>query len=315
MTRKINGARLRACILLICTFAAGCATSPQTRQLLDNPPAVPPRVELVDVPFFPQQEYHCGPAALATVISYRGVAVEPDQIAPMVFVPGLKGSLQAEVVAAARQFDMLPVTLDGTLESLMREVDAGNPVFVLQNLGLDAIPVWHYEVVVGYDFDERVMIMRSGVNRRLTRPFAPFEKTWQRAGHWALAITPPDRVPPTADAKAFLDAVIGMEAVGRTRSANRGYRSALRRWPDNLLAHTGRGNTAYAMGEFADAEAAYRAALAIDPERAEVWNNLAYALAELGRHEASMDAIRRALELDPDNPNFRDSLNELSTGQ
>ncbi len=276
---------------------------------------MPPRVELLDVPFFPQQEYHCGPAALATLITYRGIPVEPEQIAPMIFVPGLKGSLQAEVVAAARQFDLLPVTLDGTLESLMREVDAGNPVFVLQNLGLDALPVWHYEVVVGYDFDQRVMIMRSGVNRRLTRPFSTFEKTWQRAGYWALAITPPDAVPPTARAEAFIDAVIGMEAVGRTQSANRGYRSAVRRWPGNLLAHMGRGNTAYAMGEFADAEAAYRAALTIDPQRAEAWNNLAYALAQLGRHEASMDAIHRALEIDPDNPEFRHSLGELSAWQ
>ena len=36
-----------------------------------------------------------------------------------------------------------------------------------------------------YDFEARDMIMRSGTHRRLTRSFTKFEKTWQRAGHWA----------------------------------------------------------------------------------------------------------------------------------
>ena len=191
MNRVRKRARLAACTLILLAFLGGCATSPQTRLLLDNPPDIPSRVELTEVPFFPQQEYHCGPASLASIISYQGTPVEPDQIVKLIYVPELKGSLQAEVVAAARQFELLPVQLDGTLESLLREIAAGNPIFVLQNLGLDLVPVWHYEVVVGYDFDERIMIMRSGTKPRVYRSFALFEKTWQRAGHWALAIVPP----------------------------------------------------------------------------------------------------------------------------
>jgi tetratricopeptide (TPR) repeat protein len=194
----------------------------------------------------------------------------------------------------------------------MRELAAGNPVFVLQNLGLDSVPVWHYEVVVGYDFEERIVILRSGVNARVLRSFALFEKTWQRADHWALVVVPVDSIPVTAGADAYLGAVTGLEEVGRIESANHAYATALRRWPDNLLANTGLGNSYYAMGEFVAAETAYRAALQVDPQKAEVWNNLAYALAQLGRHESSMDAIGRALELDPDNQNFRNSYDELA---
>ena len=311
---KFDGkrARLVACALLLLVYLGGCATSPQTRLLLDNPPDIPPRVELTEVPFFPQQQYHCGPSSLASVINYRGTPVEPDQIAQMIYVPGLKGSLQVEVEAATRQFDMLPVQLDGKLESLMRELAAGNPVFVLQNLGLDSVPVWHYEVVVGYDFEERIVILRSGVNARVLRSFALFEKTWQRADHWALVVVPVDSIPVTAGADAYLRAVTGMEEVGKIESANHAYATALRRWPDNLLANTGLGNSYYAMGEFVAAETSYRAALQIDPQKAEVWNNLAYALAQLGRHESSMDAIARALELDPGNQNFKNSYDELA---
>jgi tetratricopeptide (TPR) repeat protein len=304
-------ARLVACALILLSYLGGCATSPQTRLLLDNPPDIPQRVELTEVPFFPQLQYHCGPSSLASIINYRGTPVEPDQIADMIYVPGLKGSLQIEVEAAARQFEMLPVQLDGKLESLLRELAAGNPIFVLQNLGLDSVPVWHYEVVVGYDLVERVVVLRSGVNARVLRSFALFEKTWQRADHWSLAVVSVDSIPVTAGAVAYLDAVMGMEQVGRIESANHAYATALRRWPENLLAQTGLGNSAYAMGEFVAAESAYRSALMIDPQKAEVWNNLAYVLAQLGRHESSMDAIDHALELDPDNQNFKDSYNEL----
>ena len=308
-------ARLLASASFLLLYLAGCATSPQTRLLLDNPPDIPPKVELSEVAFYPQQQYHCGPAALAGIMNYRGVEVVPDQIAKLVYVPELKGSLQVEVEAAVRQFDLLPVKLDGRLESLLHEVDAGNPVFVLQNLALDLYPVWHYEILIGYDFEQRQMILRSGVHRRITRSFALFEKTWQRAGHWALAVVATDEIPASASAEAFVDAVIGMEQVGRVETAHSGYATARRRWPENLLAHSGFANTAYAMGKFTAAESAYRTALTLDPTKGEVWNNLAYTLAQLGRHETSMDAIHRALALDPDNQNFKDSLNELSNWQ
>jgi hypothetical protein len=310
-----QAARRLACILLFSFYLGACATSPQTRILLDSPPDVPAVVEMTEVPFFPQLDYHCGPAALAGVINYRGTSVLPDQIADLVYVPGLKGSLQVEIVAATRQFDLLPVQLDGRLDSLLRELAAGNPVFILQNLALDAFPVWHYEILIGYDLNMGHMILRSGVNRRITRSFALFEKTWQRADYWALAVVTADSVPSTASRDAYLDAVIAMEQVGRLEKAKQGYRSALRRWPRNLLASIGLGNSAYALGEFSEAESAYRSALEIDPASAEVWNNLAYTLAQLGRHETSVDAIHRAIELEPANRNFRDSLSELGNWQ
>jgi hypothetical protein len=305
-------ARRLASALIFSLGISACATSPQTRLLLDNPPDLPAVVELSAVPFFPQQKYHCGPAALAGIINYQGTAVVPDEIARLVYIPDLKGSLQVEIAAATRQFDLLPVQMDGQLESLLQELAAGNPIFVLQNLAIDAYPVWHYEILIGYDLEQRHMILRSGVNRRITRTFALFEKTWQRAGHWALAVVDPDSIPATASLEAYLAAVIDMEQVGRLDSAHRGYASALLRWPDNLLAFSGLGNTSYALKDYAGAESAYRAALVMEPGKAELWNNLAYALAQLDRRQASLDAIEQALELDPDDTTFQQSWRELS---
>ncbi len=312
MKSPFERARGFACALFIAIVLCGCASAPQTRLLLDEPPQIPPRVELDQVPFFPQQQYHCGPAALAAIINYHGGTVIPDQIAEQIYVPELRGSLQVEVVAATRQYDLLPVELDGRMESLLRELDAGNPVFVLQNLAIDLLPLWHYEIVIGYDLENREMILRSGTNRRITRPFATFERTWQRAGYWALVPVPPQRIPATASADAFLRTAIDMEQVGRTATARKAYAAAVEHWPDNLLAHTGLGNTSYALGDPAAAEAAYRAALEQVPDEAAIWNNLAYALAAQGRRGEALAAIRRAIELEPQNPNFADSLGELS---
>ena len=308
---KLRARRL-ACMLFLAFALGACASSPQTRLLLDHPPDLPAVVELNDVPFFPQQEYHCGPAALAGIINYRGIAVEPDDIARLVYVPGLKGSLQVEIVAATRQFDLLPVQLDGQLESLLQELAAGNPVFVLQNLAIEAYPLWHYEILIGYDLEQGHMILRSGVNRRITRTFALFEKTWQRADHWALVVVGTDSTPATVGVDAYLAAVIGMEQVGRLDSAREAYATAVQRWPDSSLAYSGLGNSSYALGDYAGAESAYRAGLVIDPGKAELWNNIAYALARLGRREASLNAIENALKLDPENVGLQDSRRELS---
>ena len=64
----------RAASVLILSALAACAT-PQTDRLLDDPAALPPRAEVAGVPFFPQEDYWCGPAALAMPLAW---AVLPD---------------------------------------------------------------------------------------------------------------------------------------------------------------------------------------------------------------------------------------------
>lgn len=297
--------------LLCLGLLAACATPLQTLSLRQNPPDISLQRELVDTPFFPQTEYHCGPAALATVMQYLDVPVIPDDLAPMIYTPGLQGALQVEIVAATRRFELLPVQHDGKLESLLREVEAGNPVLVLQNLGLDNYTFWHYAVVVGYDIETQSIVLRSGTEKRLVRSFDVFERTWQRSDYWALIIVPPDQVPVTASAERYLQATLDLEQTGHVESANKAYGTAAKRWPDSLLAQTGLGNTAYALDNFVMSEQAYQQGLDLSPQSHQLWNNLAYAQARLGKKQASMAAISQAIQLAPDNQNYQDSLEEL----
>src|SRR3954469_20068756 len=147
-----------ACFALVWAVAllSGCVGTLQGDCLSTS--QFPRAVELSDVPFFPQEDYQCGPAALATLINWSGTTITPAALVPQVYVPARKGSFQVEIVAAARGQGLLPYILKPELTALMAEISAGNPVMVLQNLGLSWHPTWHYAVAVGFDLPQRQII-------------------------------------------------------------------------------------------------------------------------------------------------------------
>jgi tetratricopeptide (TPR) repeat protein len=124
-------------------------------------------------------------------------------------------------------------------------------------------------------------------------------------------IVPPERIPVTSSAENYLQAVIEFEQTGHTRPANLAYSSAIKKWPENVLAYTGLANSAFALGNYSLSEKVYQQALALSPDSHQLWNNLAYARAKLGKKEASLDAIHKAIALAPDNQNYQESLIEL----
>ncbi|HEY9445558.1 MAG TPA: C39 family peptidase, partial [Burkholderiales bacterium] len=111
-------------LLLCVALLAGCAT-PQVGALLAARPAgLSERAEIADAPYYPQEMYQCGPAALATVLAYRGAAVTPESLAASVYLPGREGSLQAEMLSAARRAGYVAYLLEPRLDDVLREVAA-----------------------------------------------------------------------------------------------------------------------------------------------------------------------------------------------
>lgn len=287
------GIIVAACVSLV--ISGGCAHRPTEERAW--PGDLPARVELAEVPFFPQDEYQCGPATLATALVWSGAAATPEQLAPAVYVPKRRGSLQAELIAGARRFARVPYVLRPDFESLLREVAAGHPVIVLQNLGLAWYERWHYAVVVGFDRDDDTVILRSGREERRVMSRSLFLRTWERGDRWALAVLPPTRVPATADELRYLEAVMPLERAGEHGPAQRAYTAAYERWPTSLGALLGMGNTAYALGDKRQAEAHYREATRAHPHAGIAFNNLAQVLAERGALKEARTAIARAVQL------------------
>jgi hypothetical protein len=204
--RKINhGLR---CMVLAALVLSGCAGL-QRGDWPQGIAGIPAQREIASVPFFPQEEYQCGPAALAMALAWSGLAVEPAELTEKVYTASLKGSLQPAMIAGARRSSRLAYVISGT-ESLIREIAAGHPVIVLQNLGLSWIPVWHYAVAIGYDIPADEVILHSGPAPRKRTPLRLFENTWARAEDWGLLVLNPGELPATAVEGKFVEAVIGL---------------------------------------------------------------------------------------------------------
>jgi Tetratricopeptide repeat/Peptidase_C39 like family len=283
-----------AAFLALVAVIGGCAADPFKAA---PRPGTPAAVELVDAPFFPQQEYQCGPAALATVLVDSGVTVHPDELVPRVYLPQRQGSLQPELLAAARHYDRIPYVIPPEFPALLAEVSQGRPVLVLQNLGVKAFPAWHYAVVVGYARERGEVVLRSGLDERRVTPASTFANTWRRGGSWGIVALQPGELPATDDSSGYLRALAAAESAGRVDLAEPSYWAAAKRWPDNSLAWLGLGNSAYARGEQDAAERMYRHALEIDPGNAAALNNLASTVAEQGRCDEARNLLTAAMAL------------------
>lgn len=300
MLKLVNQTQ-RACLiagtLALLFVLGGCASLvPQTMQLREAwPDGVPLRIELTAVPFFPQQEYQCGPAALATTLVHSGATVTPDSLAPQVYLPARQGSLQAEMLAAPRRHNRLSYQIAPRLDNLLREVAAGNPVIVLQDTGVGPVVNWHYAVVIGYDYPAGELYLRSGSDRRLAIPFTVFEYTWKKSSYWAMLTMAPGVIPATVTEQGYLYAVLAMERISDALPARISYTALLQRWPANVLASIGLANQYYATGELALAEAVLQQSALLHPDSVLVLNNLAHVLSDLGRNAEALPFIEQAI--------------------
>jgi hypothetical protein len=281
-------------MLALVVIVAGCAGPARVRLPAAGGDATTP-ILLTTVPFFPQDDYQCGPAALAMVLAWSDVPAAPEDLTPAVFTPSARGSFQPAMIAAARRYDRVAYLLDHP-EALVEEIAAGHPVIVLQNLGLSWFPVWHYAVVIGFDPGNQEMILHSGLTPRRTISLKTFEHTWARSGYWGLLVLPPSRLPAVAQERQTLRAIGQLERLERWHIAAAAYQSALERWPNSLAAAMGLGVCRYRAGDLKAAEATFRAATIRFPGEGAAFNNLAQVLMDQGRKAEALDAALQAVQ-------------------
>lgn len=284
------------CVILALAVALTACAGPGVKETLQRYEQ-PRRQELAGTPFFSQEAYQCGPAALATVLTAAGYPVQPEALVSQVYVPARQGSLQVEMLAAARRHGALTLVIPPRLDALLAEVAAGNPVLVLQNLGFSWVPVWHYAVVVGYDLDRRQVWLRSGTTKREEMGLDTFARTWARSGNWAFVVLSPGRLPASVDQDTFTRALLEYEKSAPPADVRKAYAAAAGRWRDNLVLAIGAGNSAYAEHDFIAAQAAFAQAVDAHPDSAAAHNNLANVELALGHYAEAQQHAERALSL------------------
>lgn len=311
---------VKASMLAFAFMLAGCAASGVREVTID--PTLPRYSELKQTPFFPQQEYHCGPAALATALHAVDIHVSPDTLAPEVYIPSRKGSLQVEMLAAARRHGALAVKIAPDLSALLKEIAAGNVVVVMQNLGLSWAPSWHYAVVVGYDLNKELMWLRSGTYERFEMTLSTFQRTWARSQYWAFVALKPGSLPDTASADSIINALIAFEKNASTGDKILAYSAAVKRWPDNLVLLMGLGNSAFVAGDLTAAASAFNTAIEKHPDSAAAFNNYANVLLAQRKYREAKVAAERGLQLAQKDGKLQaqikttlDEINAASAGQ
>jgi len=293
---------LRCALLVSALVLAGCAVNPRVQL-----PAGEARV-LEGVPFHPQTEYQCGPAALAGVLGASGVQASPEALRPQVFLPKRKGSLQVELLAATRRAGRIPYVVDGDPAALLDELEAGRPVLVLQNLWTPSVPRWHYAVVVGSEPTRNRLVLNTGVDERKPVRARSFLRTWDWAGRWGFVALRPGELPARAEPLRYAEAVAAFESVGGTDAAGLAWEGAGTRWPHDPRAWLALGNLDYGAGDKRAALRWFRDGLAAAPGDPVLANNAATVLGELGCGDDARGLLEPVLSATPATSPWREAM-------
>jgi ABC-type bacteriocin/lantibiotic exporter with double-glycine peptidase domain len=169
-------------ILFAISFHWSCAGPPQTLS--------PKTARIIEgVPFFPQEEFQCGPASLAGVLNYYGLRITPAEIAAEVYSRSARGTLDMDMVFYAQRKGMRAEQYAGSFEDLQGNIDSRRPLIVLIDQGFWVYQNHHFMVVVGYD--QGGIVVNSGKEEKKFISLDSFLKTWKKTKFWTLRVTPP----------------------------------------------------------------------------------------------------------------------------
>jgi tetratricopeptide (TPR) repeat protein len=276
--------------LFVPLFLSGCASTPDADSVSTARLDLPKAYEILNVPFVEQAQNFCGPAGLMMVARFYDQIVSMDELGSMMFTPGRSGTLQSDMIGAARRMGMIALPIDH-FRKVFTEVSENHPVIVLQNLGSSANPLWHYSVITGYDLTQKSITLHTGKYKNLKMELSAFERTWKDAFYWALLVVPPDQLPRTASMSEILNAVSALERTHQYKNAITGYQSILKVEPNQVSALFGLGNTYASMNEWKQAAEAFEAAALLEPQSKAIWTNLGEIYHQMKKFKLEKNAL------------------------
>lgn len=294
------------CLLLILFFVSCATRTPVADRLTRKNPAP---VEISHVPVIPQKDYHCGPAALATVMQFQGKSITAEEAAGELFHKKLKGSFFTEMKGRARREGFLALEVND-LESAFAEIRDGNPIIILENNGFRFFPQWHFSVLTGIRPEGPDVVLHRGDKTSEVRDMRMFERAFILGGKRALLLLPPGKMSTTVSEKNHVDEAVLLESLGKIPEARDTYLSILKRWPGNVVARLGASNTHYALKE---KDKALQVLREIPQENALILHNTAIIQSELGFITIARKTAQRAMELagKEESERLRQSLADL----
>lgn len=143
-----------------------------------------------DVPFYPQDEFMCGPSALTSILNYYSSGYDIDVVTREVFVEKLQGTLMMDMLIYAKLKGFTAKAYLSSMIDLKIKLRQKKPLILFLNLGSKKKPKGHYIVAIGYDDETRTVIAHSGITRAEIMPYSALKRAWEKTDFSALLITP-----------------------------------------------------------------------------------------------------------------------------
>ncbi len=177
--------RIKSIIFFILTFiCSACATT--------HP--LPQDAHVIDVPFFRQDAYQCGPSALAAVVNYWYMKTQSnkylshEEIIKEIYSPTARGTLTIDLELYAGRIGFSVQQYSGAIDDLKAAIDRDMPPIILVDYGISFYQVNHFMVVTGYT--EKGIILNTGRERNKIISNEELFRIWEKAGFWTLVIKP-----------------------------------------------------------------------------------------------------------------------------
>jgi ABC-type bacteriocin/lantibiotic exporter with double-glycine peptidase domain len=146
----------------------------------------------IELPFYRQSDYQCGPSALASVINYwnrkAGLPeISLQEIIDSIYSQGARGVLGIDLEIYARKKGFDTIQKSGTVEELKAFINEGIPPIILVSYGFSVYQLDHFMVVKSYN--EKGIIVNSKKPDQFIS-YKELSRIWKRAGYWMLVIKP-----------------------------------------------------------------------------------------------------------------------------
>lgn len=139
-----------------------------------------------NIPFYPQEDYQCGPASLAGVLNYHGVVITPEEIAADIFSKSAKGTLNLDMLIYAKNKGFKALQYKGSIDDIRININKGLPLIVLVDYGFLFYMQNHFMVIIGYN--DYGIIVNSYAYEKQFIALDRFLDAWEKTNFWTLLI-------------------------------------------------------------------------------------------------------------------------------
>jgi len=141
------------------------------------------------VPFFKQEDGHCGDSALMMILRYHGQEIDESVVRKMVYLPALKGTIPEIIADTARKLGYESEVIQLDMAGLKQLVARIGPTIVY--FGPDSPPGNGHFLVVNdiSSFQQRICV-HTGEQANHWMDTKEFARRWRLGSHIVVRVNP-----------------------------------------------------------------------------------------------------------------------------